>query len=392
MAFTKAVKRKVKLKIAVTGPSGSGKTLSALLIARGIVGPTGRIAVIDTENGSASLYSGDVDIEGRKVQLDFDTCEIENPFTIRKYVGALKEAIDGKYDAVVIDSLTHEWAGSGGLMDQKDELDNRGKGNGFTNWSAITKQHEFFKEALQQSDIHLIATMRSKQDYVLVESNGKQIPKKVGMAPIQRDGMEYEFTLVIDLAMNHTAEVSKDRTNLFDGQIFKPSEETGEKLIKWLDGAVDEARPASYNPPPPVKKAPAPKPTPAPAQAAPTVPADEPRQMEWRAKVNSCKTTKELMSTAHYDRLPADLKTDENRKLFWSTFHNLKKEHPSVPSANAAPAAEELTSERADMIFAAFRDCETMESLDGIMKALKPAEQTQVMGMYESRAQEITGL
>ncbi len=250
-AFQRAVRKKAKIKVAITGPSGSGKTLSAILIARGLVGPSGRIAVIDTENDSASLYSGDVMVGGRKVSLDFDMCGIEAPFTVEKYVGAIKEAIKEGYDALVVDSLTHAWAASGGLLEQKEMLDARGKGNSYTNWATITKQHEAFKETLLQADIHIIGTMRSKQEYILTDNDGKKVPKKVGMAPIQRDGMEYEFTLVLDLAMNHTAEISKDRTGIFDGKIFTPSEETGRELEKWLEGGSTSEKPVSYNPPAP---------------------------------------------------------------------------------------------------------------------------------------------
>jgi len=244
MTFQKAVKRQAKLKAAVTGPSGSGKTLSALLIAKGLANG-GKIAVVDTENRSASLYAGPFVVEGKTVNLDFDTCEIEAPFTVEKYKKALDEAVSDGYSVVVIDSLTHEWAGSGGLLDQKELLDQRGRGNTYTNWATITKQHEAFKEALLQADIHVIAAMRSKQEYILQDKDGKQVPKKVGMSPIQRDGMEYEFTTVIDMAMNHTAEVSKDRTGLFDGKIFKPCEETGVQLRTWLEsGEVQLPKPS----------------------------------------------------------------------------------------------------------------------------------------------------
>jgi hypothetical protein len=268
MSFEKAVKKQSKLKLLMTGPSGSGKTLSALLIARGIVGPSGIIAVIDTENRSASLYSGPVKIGTNTIPIDFDVCEIEAPFTVEKYHTALKDAIAEKYDAVVIDSITHEWAGSGGLLEQKETLDARGKGNSYTNWATITKQHDAFKELIQQADVHLIATARSKQDYVLSDKNGKQIPQKVGMAPIQREGTEYEFTLTLDMAMNHSAEVSKDRTGLFDGKVFIPSEETGRELKAWLEGGA----PAVIRPPKvePARTPEASTPKPTPTASTPT--------------------------------------------------------------------------------------------------------------------------
>lgn len=221
--FVKAERKRAKLKIGITGPSGSGKTYSGLLLAKGI---GSKIAVIDTENGSASLYSD---------KFQFDVLELAPPFSTEKYIEAIKGAEKAGYDVILIDSISHAWAGEGGLLEQKEQLDSRGRGNSYTNWADITKKHEKFKSALLQADIHLIATMRSKQDYVLqADDKGKQSPKKVGLAPIQRDGMEYEFTTVFDIAMNHEAEASKDRTGLFSDKLFKITEETGEEFKKWL--------------------------------------------------------------------------------------------------------------------------------------------------------------
>jgi hypothetical protein len=225
VAFRKAERKLAKLKIALTGPSGSGKTMSALLIAKGI---GKKIALIDTENASASLYAD---------RFEFDTVALTPPYTIPKYIEAIKAAQDAGYDVVIIDSISHAWAGDGGLLAKKESLDARG-GNSFANWGGISKEHEQFKSILLNCSIHLICTMRSKQDYVLeVNEKGKSAPRKVGLAPIQRDGMEYEFTTVLDLAMDHNAQASKDRTSIFDGQIFKPTKETGETLMKWLQEA-----------------------------------------------------------------------------------------------------------------------------------------------------------
>lgn len=240
MTFVKAERKQHKPKLALTGPSGAGKTYSALLIASGM---GNRIAVIDTENGSASLYAN-MD-KGPLKGLAFDVLELEPPYTIDKYVRAIEAAQAEKYDVLVIDSISHAWAGEGGLLSKKEALDQRG-GNSYTNWAGITKEHEQFKARILNADIILICTMRSKQDYVLeVNEKGKSAPKKVGMAPIQRDGMEYEFTTVFDLAMDHNAVASKDRTSMFDGQVFKPSKKTGEQILTWLTGAKPiESRPA----------------------------------------------------------------------------------------------------------------------------------------------------
>lgn len=220
--FKKAEREQLKLKMAITGPSGSGKTYSALRLAKGL---GGKVAVIDTENGSASLYSD---------RFEFDVLELSPPYTNEKYLAAIKEAETAKYDTVIIDSLTHQWAGEGGLLNKKEQLDARG-GNSFANWAKMTPEHERFKSAILHANINVIGTMRSKTEYVLSENEkGKQVPKKMGLAPIQRDGMEYEFTTVLDISMNHEAQASKDRTGLFIGQMFQITEETGKKLQEWI--------------------------------------------------------------------------------------------------------------------------------------------------------------
>jgi hypothetical protein len=237
--FRKAERRQVRLKIALTGPSGSGKTFSSLLIAAAI---GKRIAVIDTENKSASLYA---DIEsGPLAGIVFDILEIDPPYTIQKYLDGIATAEKDGYDVLILDSISHAWAGEGGLLDKKTALDARPHSNQYTNWGPITKEHEQFRARLLQSDIHIIATMRSKQDYILEDTGGKKVPRKVGMAPIQRDGMEYEFTTVLDLAMDHNAMSSKDRTGLFDGQIFRPTIETGKLFMIWLNTGKPIEKPA----------------------------------------------------------------------------------------------------------------------------------------------------
>lgn len=250
--FHKAERRRAFIKLAITGPSGSGKTYSALLLAQGL---GGKIAMIDTENGSGEMYSA---------LCDYDALQIDAPFTVAKYNAAIKAAVAAGYNVLIIDSLTHAWAGEGGLLAQKEALDARG-GNSYTNWATITKEHEQFKAALLQAPIHVVATMRSKQDYVLqANDRGKQVPVKVGMAPIQRDGMEYEFTTVFDVAMNHEAAVSKDRTGLFEGIVGKLTYEHGAQIAAWLADATAEP----IAPPPAPAAKPAAKPKPA-AKATP---------------------------------------------------------------------------------------------------------------------------
>lgn len=229
--FKKAEKKKSKLKLAISGPSGSGKTMSALRLAKGI---GGKVAVIDTENESASLYSD---------RFEFDTASLFPPYTTEKYLAAMQGAVDAGYDVIVIDSISHQWAGDGGILSRKEQMDARG-GNSFTNWGKMSPEQEKFKSAILHCPVHLIVTMRSKQDYVMTENDkGKQMPKKVGLAPVQREGMEYEFTTVFDVAMNHETAVSKDRTDIFKDTFFQISEETGKTLAKWLDTGIEAPAP-----------------------------------------------------------------------------------------------------------------------------------------------------
>lgn len=237
MSFKKAELFLTNPTIALTGPTGSGKTFSALKLATGISKAMGqRFAVIDTENGSASLYS--------KI-FDFDTLNLTPPFTTEKYIQAINDAEKGGYCALVVDSITHAWAGEGGLLEQKAQLDARPGSNHWTNWGPIKAKDQKFRNAYLHSSIpFFIATMRSKMEYAQTENNGKKKVEKQGMAPVQSDGIEYEFSVVLDVAMNHEAEVSKDRTHLFDKTpIFKISEETGELFVQWRSGGKEKPVP-----------------------------------------------------------------------------------------------------------------------------------------------------
>ena len=237
MSFKKAERFLTNPTIAITGPTGSGKTFSALRLATGIGKEMGKpIALIDTENGSASLYSD---------HFEFDTLNITPPFTTEKYIQAINDAEKAGYCALVIDSITHAWAGEGGLLEQKAQLDARPGSNHWTNWNPIKAKDLKFKSAYLHSSVpFLIATMRSKMEYAQSEDGGKKKVQKVGMAPVQSDGIEYEFSLVLDVAMNHECEVSKDRTHLFDKTpIFTITEDTGKLLVQWRAGGKQKPPP-----------------------------------------------------------------------------------------------------------------------------------------------------
>lgn len=223
MRFHKAERRKGRLRLGIAGPAGSGKTYSALLIAFGI---GGRVAMIDTERGSGELYAH---------LGDYDVCPITPPFTPEKYIEAIRAAEAEGYSTIIIDSLSHAWTGEGGLLDLHGHLADR-SGNSWTAWRKVTPKHNQLVEAMLQSPCHVIATMRSKMEYAQVTENGRTTVKKLGMSPIQRDGMEYEFTLFLDLDQEHVAAASKDRTSLFDGTFFRPTPDTGRILMEWLEG------------------------------------------------------------------------------------------------------------------------------------------------------------
>jgi len=224
--FRTAQRERAKLRLGIAGPSGSGKTYSALLIASGLTS-WDKIAVIDSENGSADLYA----------QLGgYSVLDLEAPYDPDKYVEAIKIAENAGFKVLVIDSLSHAWAGEGGILDQQGKAaDSKYKGNSWAAWREFTPKHNALIEAILKSSCHIIATLRSKTEYAQVTEGGKPVVKKLGMAPIQRDGLEYEFTAFIDLSVEHTATASKDRTGIFDGRYFKPDSNTGIKLLSWLN-------------------------------------------------------------------------------------------------------------------------------------------------------------
>lgn len=228
--FRKAQRKQAKLKIGLSAPSGAGKTYSALLMAYGMCGDWEKVAVIDTENGSAELYSH---LGG------FSVCPIAPPFTPKKYIAAINEAVSAGFEVLIIDSLSHAWSGEGGLLEMKDRATKASNsGNSFTAWRDVTPEHNRLVDAILQSDIDVILTLRAKSDYVITDDNGKKSIKKVGLAPIFRDGLEYELTVFFDLSQEHIATASKDRTELFDGQNFKPTAETGKQLSEWRNGGA----------------------------------------------------------------------------------------------------------------------------------------------------------
>lgn len=223
MKFAKATRKKCKMKLSLQGPSGSGKTYSALLLAKGITGDLSKVAVIDTENGSSNLYA--------KLGA-YSVLNLEAPFTPEKYIEALQCAIQEGFECVIIDSLSHEWFGTGGIL----EIHSNMQGNSFTNWSKLTPRHNALIETIVSSDIHILATLRSKTEYVIQQVNGKNIPEKVGLKSVQRDDTEYEFTISFELNKNFMSTVSKDRTGLFKNQPeLVINEQVGKRIMEWCN-------------------------------------------------------------------------------------------------------------------------------------------------------------
>jgi hypothetical protein len=236
--FTKATKSKARLRLALSGPSGAGKTYSALSIANGL---GSRIALIDTERGSASKYAG---------IFDFDVCELQN-FHPAKYVEAIKAASDAQYDVIVVDSLSHAWFA---------ELDMAG--GQFANWAKIKPLERALLDAILQCKAHVIVTMRSKTEWVMedtVNKQGKtvQSPKRVGTSPMQSSGIEYEFDIAGEMDLNHILSISKSRCpDLANSTHLNPGRPLAESLLSWLSDGV-AAPPVSVAPPAPQPAQPA---------------------------------------------------------------------------------------------------------------------------------------
>lgn len=221
MELRKATRKQAKIKMGLQAPSGAGKTYSALLLAYGITGDWSRIAVIDTENHSADLYAH---------LGNYNVLPLFQPFSPERYIEAIEICEKAAIEVIIIDSISHEWEGIGGILDIHGAM----MGNSFTNWSKVTPRHNNFVQKILQSSSHIIATIRSKQDYVLSERNGKMVPEKIGLKGVTREGLDYEFTIVLELDLKHLATATKDRTGLFmDKPSFIITPDTGKRILKW---------------------------------------------------------------------------------------------------------------------------------------------------------------
>lgn len=225
--FQKATRAQLKARVALEGPTGAGKTWTALEWAT-VLAAGAPIAVVDTERGSASLYSD---------RFGFDVLTFEPPYEPQRLTDILKAAEAHGYAVVVIDSLSHFWEGEGGTLDMVDAAASRSGGNQFAGWKVGTPALRHLVDTMLGVGAHVIATMRSKMEYVLSENErGKKVPQKVGMAPVMRAGVEYEFTLVGDLDLEHRLTITKSRCDLLADQVVQPGRagEAAEQFMGWL--------------------------------------------------------------------------------------------------------------------------------------------------------------
>lgn len=242
--FAPARKEQQKLRLALDGPSGSGKTFSALIAATVIVEAeralnpdAGGIAVIDTEHGSSALYAD---------QFDFSVVNLDPPYSPARYIGLLRAAVEHGYSVVIVDSLSHGWNAEGGVLDMVDNAQDRSGGNKWAAWREGTPAQNALIDAIVRCPAHVIATLRTKQEWVLEDNgNGTKTPKRVGMAPVQRDGIEYEFTIVADLDLEHRLVVSKSRARpIADRVVVKPGPQFFGDVVDWLRDGTPMATPA----------------------------------------------------------------------------------------------------------------------------------------------------
>lgn len=224
MQLRQSTKKQVRIKLAIQGCAGSGKTYSSLLLAYGLTKDWSKIAVIDSENNSSDLYSH---------LGNYNVLSLQNNFSPENYIEAIEICEKAGMEVIIIDSISHSW-------DYLLECHSNMQGNSFTNWGKITPRQNAFIQKILQSNSHIISTMRTKQDYVLNEKNGKLVPEKVGLKAVMRDGIDYEFTIVFDIDIKHHATASKDRTGLFMSKPeFTINSSTGEKILNWCNDGVN---------------------------------------------------------------------------------------------------------------------------------------------------------
>jgi hypothetical protein len=230
LEFRRAVKRDAKVRLAITGPSGSGKTYTLLKLATELGGP---IAVVDTERGSAEKYAD---------LFEFDTLPLES-FSPDLVPRLIEAAVKQGYRSLVIDSLSHFWSGTDGELDQVEKVKRRLRDNGFAAWREITPKHNRMIDAMLGAPLHILVSLRVKTEWVVEtdERSGRTKPRKIGLQPVMRDGIEYEFDVCGDMDQENTLVITKSRCpKLASGVFPKPGKELADLLREWLGGALSE--------------------------------------------------------------------------------------------------------------------------------------------------------
>ena len=227
MQIRKATRKKAKIRLGLSAVSGGGKTYSAILIAKGLSGDLSKVAVIDTENGSADLYAH---------LGDYNVLPLTAPFTPERYIEAIRSCEKAGMEVIIIDSISHEWDGKGGCLEIVEQL-----GGKYQDWAKVTPRHQAFLEAILHSSSHVITTVRRKQDYEMIKDGNRIKIEKGGLREITREGFEYELTVNLEMDTTHNATASKDRTSLFMGKpAFLPSEKTGELIAQWCEQGEEQ--------------------------------------------------------------------------------------------------------------------------------------------------------
>lgn len=227
MELRKATRKKAKIRLGLSAVSGGGKTYSAILIAKGLCGDLSKVAVIDTENGSADLYAH---------LGDYNVLPLSAPFSPERYIEAIRSCEKAGMEVIIIDSISHEWDGKGGCLEIVERIGGR-----YQDWAKVTPRHQAFIDAILHSSCHVITTVRRKQDYEMIKDGSKIKVEKGGLKEITREGFEYELTINLEMDTRHNATASKDRTNLFMGKpAFVPSEKTGEQIARWCEEGEED--------------------------------------------------------------------------------------------------------------------------------------------------------
>ncbi len=333
--FIEATRQRLKLRMAIDGPSGSGKSVTALRFAHALAAG-GRIFAINSEAGGLQLYTGEkFDDDG---PFHFANARLTS-FSPTEYTSAIEEAGREGATVIIVDSLSHAWEGADGALEQ---VSKKG-GNSYTAWKDVTPQHRRMIDAIIQSPAHVICTMRSKTEYVLEDIDGKKVPRKLAMAPIQRQGMEYEFDIYGSMDWSHVMTVGKSRCRSVDGRItVKPGGRFMQPIIEWLEGGTNLAQAAS-DLSPPVRRA-----------TEKQIAEIAYRSAELGTPVGSDKFKKDIVKRFSVQE-PADLLPQQAEELLARLRQQCEKKNvgqlaqaaAASPAATASPAAVDVSQPQA---------------------------------------------